>query len=335
MRKRLYLHIGHPKAASTAIQTALAQHIDTLRAQGFLVADSNFEFPEEGPLDGAPVQYVADMCERKEAGLKEALAKFHELGSRLGDRFDKVIVSSESLCIPEAEYLASALRHEFEIHVIYYIRRQDDWVISAWNQWGCQEGETLVEFCERLIKNSYPNFKKVLSRWQPVANSVHVKPLHASAFASGGVLADFFAAIGANIEIDERRPANASMDLALLEVFASSEFLFESVHDKRIVKWLRAMQPADYPVEKPTLSAELQTRVREHFAAENRELHQQFFADLDYDELFGPRKDEQDILERHTQQSTPEAEMNRMRRIIGLQFDLLQKMHVRLKKLEG
>jgi hypothetical protein len=207
MRQRLSLHIGHPKVASTAIENALVQHVDALRAQGYLVADSNFEFPEEGPLDGAPVQYVADMCARQEVGLKEAVLTFHELGSRLGDRFDKAIVSSESMTKPEAEFLARALRHEFEIHVIYYIRRQDDWLVSAWNQWGCQDGETLVEFCEHLVENSYPNFKNVLSRWQPVADTVHVKPLH------------------------------ASMALALLEVFASSDFLFESIHDKRIIHW--------------------------------------------------------------------------------------------------
>jgi hypothetical protein len=35
------------------------------------------------------------------------------------------------------------------------------------------------------------------------------------------------------------------------------------------------------------------------------------------------------------QQGTPKAEMDRMRRVIGLQFELLQKMHERLKKLEG
>ena len=179
------------------------------------------------------------------------------------------------------------------------------------------------------------NFQSVLNRWQPVADTVHVKPLHASALVGGGVLTDFFAAIGANIEIEERRPANASMDLALLEVFASSEFLFESIHDKRNAHWLRAMQPADYPIEKPLLSADLLARIREHFAEENRALHEQFFADTNYDSVFGPPKNEQGNHELSMQQSTPKAEMDRMRRVIGLQFDLLQKMHERLKKLEG
>ena len=335
MRKPLYLHAGHPKCASTAIQNALADNIDTLRAQGFLVADANFEFAEEGPLNGCPVQYVADMCGRKEAGLKAAVARFHDLGSRLGDRFDKVIVSSESLCIPEAEYLARALQHEFEIHVVYYIRRQDDWVVSSWSQWGCREGEALAENCDRLLGISYPQFGKVVKRWQAVADTMHVKPLHATAFGAGGVLADFFAAIGAKVEISEDRMANPSLDLALLEVFASSKFLFDSVHDQRIQHWLRQALPADYPIEKPVLGAELVARIRAHFEDENRALHREFFADLDYDELFGPRLDEQQRSERHAAQSTQQAEMDRMRRVIGLQFDLMQKMHERLRKLEG
>ena len=334
MRRPLYLHIGHPKAASSTIQTALSQHIDALRAQGYLVADRDFAFPEHGPLHGAPVQYVADMCERHESGLQDAVAKMHALGSRLGDRFDKVIISSESLCIPEAEYLARALKHEFEIHVIYYIRRQDDWLISAWNQWGCQEGEDLVTFCERMLAAPHPNFQKVLGRWQPTADTVRVKPLHESALVGGAVLSDFFAAIGANIELDERRPANQSMDLALLEVFASSKFLFESIHDKRIAYWLQQNGPSNYPIEKPALAADLLARIRARFADQNHQLHQQHFADTDYDEVFGPPKTEQANLERQAQQSTPEATMDRMRRVIGMQFDLLQNMHERLKKLE-
>lgn len=40
------------------------------------------------------------------------------------------------------------------------------------------------------------------------------------------------------------------------------------------------------------------TRVRERFADENSELHEQFFADTDYDSIFGSPKDEQSNLER-------------------------------------
>lgn len=335
MPKRLYFHIGHPKVASTTIQTAVENNIDTLRDQGFLVADSNFGFPEEGPLDGAPVLYVSQMLERKDEGLKEAVQRFHELGDRLGGRFDKVLVTAESLCMPEAHYLARALRHEFETHVIYYIRRQDDWMLSAWNQWGCQNGKDLSAFCEHMMEIGHPTYLRTARFWQAESHSIRIRPLHSPSLIGGGVLTDFFAAIGADVSLDDPSSANASLDLALLEVFASSDFLFDSIHDKRHARWLRRHMPEGYPVEKPALGAQLLERVRKHFEAENRELHGEFFADLDYGQLFGPHPDEAERLAKSVVQTTPEAEMDRMRRVIGLQFDLLYKMNERLKKLEG
>jgi hypothetical protein len=63
MRIPLYLHIGHPKVASSSIQVALAQNLDALRAEGYLVADADLQFPETGPLNGFPITLVVELCE--------------------------------------------------------------------------------------------------------------------------------------------------------------------------------------------------------------------------------------------------------------------------------
>lgn len=333
MRIPLYLHIGHPKCASSTIQAALAQNICALRDEGFLVANAAMEFPESGPLQGTPVEHVAAALARKEAGLHEVVTTFHELGDRLGDRFHKIIVSAESLVAPYAELLGQALRHVCEIHVVYYIRRQDDWLVSAWNQWGCKEGLGLTEYCERMLCEHHPKYLGVIDRWAPIADTLHVRPLHRSTLTGGNVVADFFAAIGSNVTAATAKPANTSLDLALLETFANSPFLFDSAHDTRLGNWLREMQPPGYAIEKATLGTDLLDRIHEHFRAENAELQRNYFSDGDLDEIFGKKPATDPAL--HEQQNSTKATMGRMRRVIGLQLGMLQDLDARVRRLES
>ncbi|HEB53006.1 MAG TPA: hypothetical protein ENI87_07125 [bacterium] len=334
MRHPLYLHIGHPKTASSTIQAAIAQNVDALRAEGFLVANAQMQFDEQGPQRGMPVQYVADMIERREAGLAAALQRFHELGERLGGAFDKVLVSAESLCIPDAEVLAQALRHAFEIHVIYYLRRQDEWLVSAWGQWGCQEGVALSDYVERQLAIPQPNFAKVIGRWRGCADNLRVRPLHPSALVHGDVTADFFAAIGARHRPKPPARNNESLDLALQETFASSPFLFESYRDKTLPGWLRTVTPAGFPLEKGTLGEALLARIRDTFAQQNRELHREFFPQVDYDTVFGPHADAHEREQIYRQQTSDAATIARLRRVVGLQLHLLHDLQRRIERLE-
>ena len=195
MRRRLYLHIGHPKCASTTIQSALARNVAALREHGFLVADGGLDFPESGPLGSSPTHEVAALIERGEPGLLEAVQRVDRASQRSGERFGRLVLSAESLTIPGAELFAKALRHVFEIHVLYYVRRQDDYLVSAWNQWGCKEGVGLAPYVERELAVPQPNFPRVLERWRPHADSLRVRPLHPAALTGGHVVTDLFDAI--------------------------------------------------------------------------------------------------------------------------------------------
>ena len=72
MKPPLYLHIGHGKVASSTIQAALRQQAGPLRQDGFLIADGNLDFPEDGPVDGVPVDYLA----RDFTSIRSALLDF-------------------------------------------------------------------------------------------------------------------------------------------------------------------------------------------------------------------------------------------------------------------
>jgi len=335
MRIPLHLHIGHPKVASSSIQVALAQNLDALRTEGFLVADANLCFPETGPLHGFPITLVAELCERKEAGLREAAERFAAAQQQIGNRKLKLVVSSESMAIPEAEYIAKALRHAFEIHVIYYVRRQEEWLVSAWNQWGSKEGLNLVDYCNKLLAVPFPDYDQVAQRWEAVADSMHVRPLHTKALVGGDIVLDFFAAIGSKLGITPPDPVNQSFDLALLEVFQDSSFLFASADDNSLREWLRDVIPEGFPIEKPILDTDLLQRIRNSYDRCNRALHARHFPQLPYEAVFGPRRQRGPDGQLPEDQRSPEAQIERLRRVAGLQFALLFRLSEQVRQLRA
>jgi hypothetical protein len=180
-------------------QDFLEANLDSLRSKGFLVANNDFAFPETGKAAANPVGALEQLHDQGEAGAQRIQARLRELHARLttkGSGFDKAVISAENLCNPGFSTAFAPALDLFDVHLIYYVRRQDEWLISAWKQWGIKAGKSLDEFCLEGTKTRYPAFTVALQRWEPFATQVRLKPLHKSALHQGGVTQDFAHAIG-------------------------------------------------------------------------------------------------------------------------------------------
>lgn len=143
--KTLYLHIGTPKTATSSIQKFLGMNRSALEACGYVYPISPHRFPRvhknrNGHLLIARVE--------KEDGTrdKEAERAYYADGLALilkcFEQYDNVIMSDESIWFYSAyvhkgffKRLASdAAAHGFQIRVIVYLRRQDQYMESRWNQ---------------------------------------------------------------------------------------------------------------------------------------------------------------------------------------------------------
>ena len=328
-RHPLYLHIGHGKVGSSSIQQALARDLDALRRAEFLVADRKMEFCEGGPMDGSANRYFRDLNALGHDAPADVDQRMHRALQQLAERPRKLVISAEALVSPGIERLASELRRAFEVHVIYYVRRQEDWLVSAWGEWGCQEGLMLDAYCERALQTGQPDFLGVVEAWRPHADTVRVRPLHPSALVGGDLVSDFYDAVGFEGPVSTAPRGREATDLAMLEVFRDSSSLFEDEHDNRLRDWLLEHLPDDYPRERVHLASEMAGRVAAHFEPVNRELHARWFPDVDYDLVFGPRPDADERAAAHAGQQGVAAELTRLRRVVGLQLHLLHRLHAR------
>lgn len=329
MRPRLFLHIGHSKVGSSTVQAFLARNIDKVREQGFLVANEDGTFPATGPCNANPLDILQSARDNGTAAQQIFQERFRALHTEMQAAdcpFDKLIISAENLCNPRFEPLFEPVRKLFEIHILYYIRRQDEWVASAWKQWGVKGGMTLLQFCQRSLTGPvpYPSYMAVINRWEPLADHMHVRPLHASVLHKSNIIGDFAHAIGLDTsDCLAVHRANKTVDASILEVLSHSPFLFEHADDDRTFTFLRDFLPQGVPAMRTTIDWDIRSRIIRLFRNENQELIRRFFPEGKYSEIFGLDEVEMGA------KSLPRSKL--LARFLGLQLRGLKGLHSDLK----
>ncbi|MCD7715802.1 MAG: hypothetical protein LUI39_05035 [Lachnospiraceae bacterium] len=247
--KTLYLHIGTPKTATSSLQKfcLMNQHrfqkynyafplvrpkypnVPIQRNAHFLV-DSSPRYGEDGTLekpgDDAP-EKQAPRQKRLTDGLDTIHDAFHH--------YDNVILTDESLWIsfcynqknPLDILCEDAKTEDYRIRVIVYLRRQDQYLTSRWNQF-------VKHSCDCRTFQEY--LDDVLLRWPLIADyaealdriaqktgkdNVIVRRFEASSWAGGSVYTDFLNALGLDHCADFQYPAeekNAGLTLNYAEI---------------------------------------------------------------------------------------------------------------------
>lgn len=209
-----FLHIGHGKTGSTAIQRTFADHRATLDARGYLYPRSpgrtnhvlaNAFVRSDESLTAAPLWTGLS---RRFASPAAARHHFREafLTELAAHRAHHVIVSNEVLWqFDLAPLYALIAAHAPSVRLILYVRRQDRFIISHYKQMVKGNGATLT-LREHMAADAplrrYHDRALAILRACPGAELV-VRPYDRRAFPHGSVVHDFNEAVGAALRPDE------------------------------------------------------------------------------------------------------------------------------------
>ena len=302
--KRLYLHIGFNKTGSTSLQYCLAQNSATLEQAGFLypgaAQDSYVQNLQHTPLAAAlPERPVAWLRPRKRAGLDRALADL--LAAIDASPAAAVILSSEAFggLDMTADHVAR-VRDKlagFEIFVIAYIRRQDSYFLSTYQEDIKNGGQHLFQF-KRYASNRQLAFSQRLAPWRAVfgADRVIVRPFDHRFWPEGRLEYDFLDAIGAprdDVQTLEK-PANESLDIQSLEFLrrinqigrTDEDFRLSGPAIRRLTAAFSQQLAAEEQRQKLSLSSEQSEILRTHFRDDN--LAALAGSGIDVDDFFPP-----------------------------------------------
>lgn len=230
---KLVLHIGAGKTGTSSIQKKLIdlQKINELDNCEYLglfferVKGYKVERKDAAPQFFTRMQTkdIDSLLDITKDALSFALEKYSNSG------VDTLIWSNESLygAVGFFERLIPQIQTWFDIEVVVYLRRQDKWLYSAYEQWNIKH---------KTYDGEYKNFDEWLSTWEKQAsNEVRLKKweeieginkFSVHAYDSiPNVVSHFFGEVGLNFEeegVTERRNTKKpGAFLALHELYSS------------------------------------------------------------------------------------------------------------------
>ena len=326
---RLVLHPGHPKCGSSSIQHALRLNAAALAERGVFVPARR------------PNRIFVQACAGNEfAPVEEWVIQLLTEVRRAGS--DTLVISSENLGVrqlvtngrPIHEVFA---RHFQPVDVVYYIRRQDDWMVSMWQQWGHKAGKSLTQYTGERLRFHEPVFLAAARLFEDVygGDRVAVVPLERQALVGTDLIIDFSHRTGVGpLEIeDDDRYRNPSMSGFLCDVLARAPHVYDQALVARVAegrtdnsvrhlleRWVGSTDLL-FSGDKRVMSLDERRRVMAHFEDDNRALHERYFRDVPFDVVFGlPEPDEEEA------HQALRDELAGMKDVIAIQMDLIVKL---------
>ncbi|MGN0155088.1 MAG: hypothetical protein ACI4A3_11625, partial [Lachnospiraceae bacterium] len=211
--KTLYLHIGTPKTATTAIQTFCWDNREVLEKHNYCYPMFEYQYFNAQKYRNGHflVGKIIDengvrQCEQEQVNIREGLEQIFQYF----EQYDNVILSDEGIwnrSLLEDMRCWRLIHDEFVlkdimVKVIVYFRRQDDFLFSWWNQ-QIKEGmhnssvlswDEVVETKPFIKMDYYDVLTKIAE--QIGKENITVRLFDRKQFAGGSIQADFLEAVG-------------------------------------------------------------------------------------------------------------------------------------------
>jgi hypothetical protein len=243
-KQKLIFHIGAPKVASSTIQQYLKQNAFKYYDEGVLIVDKNLEFispKKRDPELGAAV--IIKELLNDECSIKTIVSKLIKISEKAAElKLNKLVFSVENLSPFEEKRrelmgeLFNQLHNEFDFTIIYYIRRQDEWLESAWKQWSLKKHNRPfhIWICA-CVERGWPNFWEAAKFWSDIVGKDNflLGVLHQPVLKNESIISDFcHKADIKEFELKEPIMANPMLDPDLLSfIHRHSETILTDDYD--------------------------------------------------------------------------------------------------------
>ena len=277
--KRLVVHIGCAKGGSTAIQTGLRLNHEALLRQGVWVPSE--DLAPESEVTGVHGDYFQSFVRDRKA--MEIPDLHDKLDAQMaGNGASTVVISAENLSNPMGfeERLAPLAAH-FDISIVLYVRRQDEFLEAAWQQWEVKRGASLLSW---MIKCTgiHGNWLEIVSPWAAVFGDERIvaRVYDRRRLVGGDAFLDFCSVL----DVDAARfwlpgELNASFTSLLSRVVEGRPYYFDGTHDDDFyasVRELAADVVLKGPASPPLFEAEEAAEIMARYRKSNERFRQRF-----------------------------------------------------------
>lgn len=205
--KTLYVHIGTMKTGTTAVQGFLWDNRDVLEKYGFGYPD--LHWLSQTVTRRRNGRFLVEPLENSQLE-QEVFRKGMDYVEKLFETYENIVLSNEGIWGATynrraslwQELMQEGEKHGFQVKVIVYLRRQDEYLSSCWNQMikmNTKEGvREWDEYLENIPKGRQLEYDKKLDSISEVIGkeNVIVRRYEFKEFYQGSIYADFLQCMG-------------------------------------------------------------------------------------------------------------------------------------------
>lgn len=227
MSNTLLLHIGTPKTGTSAIQHALHCNEEKLREYGWIYPDLKAELNDirdyaSNPEKNGNIFYKGTKLYEKDN------TEWRRISDKLDSFLDRgnVILSAEEIYEYDTDsFIWRMTEHSPNIKILVYLRRQDLYVESRWNQIvkddRCYQG-TFNQYVEESDRWDEGHYLEKLEKMSDIIGkeNITIRVYEQGQLLNGNAVEDFFQTIGIKGYADKGRGkhGNDSLEGELIEV---------------------------------------------------------------------------------------------------------------------
>jgi hypothetical protein len=236
--KKLLLHIGTPKTATTTIQKTLNDYAKENLIEGFI-------YPDFGSVNHHDLMVLFKSYDRIPRSLKGKypnLKSYEEGRLNLKKSFNNLFLNSNNVLL-STEYFFTMNQEEInnlknelsyvkdlEIMICIYVRDPLSYYVSYVQQY-CKASKNIPN----PIKFRY-NFKSIILKWEEYFPNIMVKPFSKEKFLNGCIVQDFMQVVNAFFDIKcelslNTKASNESLSLEALYILIFYRRYFYSDED--------------------------------------------------------------------------------------------------------
>jgi hypothetical protein len=283
VRKRLLIHAGAGKTGSSSIQKFLSANAPALADKG--VAIPSGKLKPSRRTGGQHVFAFADLLTdpRGRERLEDALRAVAHAPSDPGT----IILSAENLAEkPGAPALFAGLVDEYDVRLLMYVRRQDEFLLSSWQQWFSKTGDDLWAWLMQEVGRR-GDWDTYLARWEAVvpADQITVRPYERARLLGQDVVNDFYGWLGLpqpfESWLNPEADANVSVSDAITELVKGNANVYRDKHDADFHKAVLQLSGGDHARKSRQSPITLAQRraILQRYAEGNQRVQEQYLPD--------------------------------------------------------